>query len=329
MKCCTKHIPVMTTIFLLYVLCIGCTNNSGVRTLKLAHSLDVKHPVHLGMLFMGEKLIEKSNGKLNLEIYPSQQLGTERQCLELLQIGSLDMTKVSAAVMENFAPNIQVFSLPYIFRNREHNYKVLDGEIGKRILVQSEDFRLRGLTYFDAGQRSFYSKTPINTPSDLNDKKIRVQESVTAMNLVRSLGGAPTPISWGELYTALQQGVVDGAENNPPSFYTSRHYEVCKYYTLNEHTAVPDILVLATETWNGLNDEQQKWLQEAADEAKSYQRKLWQKAEKEALDAVKAAGVKVIVPDKKSFSDQTKDMIESYKNQPEKYELIRQIQAVN
>ena len=135
--------------------------------------------------------------------------------------------------MENFAPNIQVLSLPYIFRSREHNYHVLDSEVGRKLLIQGEQFWLRGLTYFDAGQRSFYSKEPIRTPADLQNKKIRVQESVTAMNLVRSLGGAPTPISWGELYTGLQQGVVDGAENNPPSFYTSRHYEVCKYYTLN------------------------------------------------------------------------------------------------
>lgn len=313
---------------MLHLLCIGCKDLQTVQTLKLAHSLDTKHPVHLGMVYMGKRLLEKSNGEFALEIYPSQQLGTERQCLELLQIGSLDMTKVSAAVMENFAPNIQVFSLPYIFRNREHNYKVLDGEIGKRILVQSESYRLRGLTYFDAGQRSFYSKTPIETPKDLNDKKIRVQESVTAMNLVRSLGGAPTPISWGELYTALQQGVVDGAENNPPSFYSSRHYEVCKYYTLNEHTAVPDILVLATETWNKLSDKEKEWLQEAADEAKVYQRRLWQKAEKEAIEAVKAAGVQVIVPDKSEFIKMTAEMFESYRDQPEKYGLIQEIRAV-
>jgi tripartite ATP-independent transporter DctP family solute receptor len=221
-----------------------------------------------------------------------------------------------------------VFSLPYIFRGREHNYKVLDGEVGKKLLSQSEQYWLRGLTYFDAGQRSFYAKEPINSPEDLSDKKIRVQESVTAMNLVRTLGGAPTPISWGELYTALQQGVVDGAENNPPSFYTSRHYEVCKYYTLNEHTAVPDILVIGTVAWNSLNTQEQEWLQEAADEAKVHQRKLWQAAEQEALDAVKEAGVEVIIPDKTLFSEKTKTLFDAYKDQPEKYQLIQEIQAV-
>ncbi len=306
----------------------ACSELSESKTLKLAHGLDTQHPVHIAMEFMAESLAEKSGGTFQLEIYPSGQLGSERQCLELLQIGSLGMTKVSAAVMENFAPNIQVLSLPYIFRSREHNYHVLDSEVGRKLLIQGEQFWLRGLTYFDAGQRSFYSKEPIRTPADLQNKKVRVQESVTAMNLVRSLGGAPTPISWGELYTALQQGVVDGAENNPPSFYTSRHYEVCKYYTLNEHTAVPDILVVGSVAWNSLDEQQQQWLQEAADEAKVYQRKLWQEAEREALEAVTAAGVEIIRPDKTLFSEMTKSLFDAYKDQPEKYQLIKEIQAV-
>lgn len=306
----------------------GCSEISKTKTLKLGHGLDVNHPVHKGMLFMAERVAEKSGGKLEIEIYPSQQLGTERQCLELLQIGSLAMTKVSAAVMENFAPNIEVLSLPYIFRDRQHAYEALDGEVGKKLLIQSEKYWLRGLTYFDAGQRSFYSKEPIRIPDDLKDKKIRVQESVTAMNLVRSLGGAPTPISWGELYTGLQQGIVDGAENNPPSFYTSRHYEVCKYYTLNEHTTVPDILVIGTVAWSGLNLAEQQWLQDAADEAKDYQRNLWRIAEQEALEEVKAAGVEIIIPDKSLFAEKTKSLFEAYKDEPEKYALIQEIQAV-
>lgn len=315
-------------LFTLLIFWAGCAEISDATYLKLAHGLDTQHPVHKGMEFMAQRVAEKSGGKFKIEIYPSQQLGTERQCLELLQIGSLGMTKVSAAVMENFAPNIEVLSLPYIFRNREHAYRVQDGETGKKMLLQSEKYWLRGLTYFDAGQRSFYCKTPIRTPEDLNGKKIRVQESVTAMNLVRSLGGAPTPISWGELYTALQQGVVDGAENNPPSFYTSRHYEVCKYYILNEHTAVPDILVIGTVAWNRLAEQEQLWLQEAADEAKVYQRKLWQEAEQAALDSVKVAGVEIIIPDKTLFAEKTKSLFEKYKNQPEKYQLIQDIQAV-
>ncbi len=278
---------------------------------------------------MQERLAEKSNGTLQIEIYPSQQLGTERQALELLQIGSLAMTKVSGAVMENFSPKIKCLSLPYVFRDREHTYKVQDSDVGRELLIQSEKYWLRGLGYFDAGQRSFYTKEKsIMTPDDLKGMKIRVQESVMAMNLVRALGGAPTPISWGELYTALQQGVVDGAENNPPSFVSSRHYEICKYYSLNEHTAVPDLLVIGTVAWNRLSSQEQNWVQEAADEAIDYQRKVWVAAEQEALETVKAAGVTVTRPDKTVFAEKTRSLLDEYKDDPEMYELIRRIQNV-
>lgn len=308
---------------------IQCKEGATTTYLKLGHGLNVDHPVHKGMVFMAERVKEKSAGQLEVEIYPSQQLGSERQCLELLQIGSLAMTKVSAAVYENFAPESKVMSLPYIFKDRKHVYRVLDGPLGKEMLLQGEDFWLRGLAYFDAGQRSFYTKDrPVRQPQDLEGLKIRVQESVTAMNLVRSLGGAPTPISWGELYTALQQGVVDGAENNPPSFYTSRHYEVCKFYSLNEHTAVPDLLIIGTVAWNRLSTQEQKWLQEAADEAVVFQRKLWQEAEAEALRAVEKAGVEIIRPDKTLFADKTKQMLENFRSDTVIYDLIQKIQAV-
>ena len=307
----------------------GCNQLSRNKTLKLAHGLNVDHPVHRGMEYLAKKVEEKSNGRLQIEIYPSQQLGTERQCLELLQIGSLAMTKVSAAVMENFSPKIKVFSLPYIFKNREHAYAVFDGKTGKELLLDSEKYWLRGLTYFDAGQRSFYTKThPIKSPEDLKGMKIRVMESPVAMNIMRSLGAAPTPISWGELYTALQQGIVDGAENNPPSFYTSRHYEICKYYSLNEHTAVPDILVIGTTAWKNLTPEEQQWLQAAADEAAIEQRKLWQEAEQVALREVQKAGVEIIRPEKEAFMEKTKILLEEYKDNEEMYALIKSIQAV-
>ncbi len=317
------------TGLLLCILLTACSQLKGPKTLKLGHGLNVDHPVHLGMEFMSKKLEEYSDGKMSIEIYPSSQLGSERQCLELLQIGSLAMTKVSASVMENFSPDIQIFGLPYIFRNRAHAYAVMDGPIGQELLLGSERYWLRGLTYFDAGYRSFYTKTkPVNSPADLKGLKIRVQESPVAMELVRSMDGAPTPIAWGELYTALQQGVVDGAENNPPSFYTSRHYEICKYYSLNEHTAVPDILVIGKVAWENLNEEEQGWLKAAVKDATVEQRRLWQIAEKEALDAVRAAGVEIIRPEKTPFSDQVQPMLEEYGEQPRLKELIQRIQAM-
>lgn len=322
----TKALFRSASIFIVVLLLSSCSQIDRKTSLKLAHGLDVNHPVHKGMEYMARLVAEKSGGKMEIEIYPGGQLGSERQNLELLQIGSLGMTKVSASVMENFAPSLKVFSLPYIFHDKEHGYAVLDGPIGKNLLLQSQDFWLRGLTFFDAGNRSFYTKEKqVNTPEDLKGMKIRVQESQTSMNMIKAMGGAPTPISWGELYTALQQGVVDGAENNPPSFFLSRHYEVCKYYTINEHTSVPDILVIGTTAWNRLTPQEQQWLEEAAGEATEYQRKLWETAEKEALDAVKAAGVEVTYPDKEPFAKSVEALYETYMEDREVFDLIQEI----
>lgn len=307
----------------------SCKQIDKTRVLKLAHGLDINHPVHKGMVYMADRLTEKSGGKMKIQIYPSGQLGPERTCVELLQIGSLDITKVSAAVMEGFAPNYRVLGLPYIFRNSEHAHKVLDGEIGKDLLLEGEKFWLRGLCFYDAGSRSFYTKDkPIQTPDDLKGLKIRVMKSNTAVNMIKSFGGSPTPISWGELYTALQGGVVDGAENNPPSFYLSHHYEVCKFYSLNEHTSVPDVLLISTHSWRKLSDQEKEWLQEAVDESIIEQRKFWEESVKEALEEVKKAGVKILYPDKKPFSEKVQTMYNKYVSDKDLYTYIKRIQAV-
>lgn len=331
MHCHLKYSCTIPFAILFLLLFNGsCNTIETKKIIKLGHGLDTSHPVHKAMEFMAEDLEKRSKGTMSIRIYPNQQLGTERQTLELLQIGSLGMTKVSAAIMENFSPNMKVFGLPFLFRDKAHTFQVLDGEIGKELLDGSQKYWLKGLGYYDSGSRSFYTKDkPVETPADLKGLKIRVMESVTAMNMVNSLGGSPTPISWGELYTSLQQGVVDGAENNPPSFYLSRHYEVCKYYSLDEHTSVPDVLVMGTHLWEELNEQQQKWVQASVNASVVFQRKLWAKAEKEALEEVKKAGVTVTKPDKTKFQDKVLNMYEDYKDNKEIYSLIQRIQNVN
>jgi tripartite ATP-independent transporter DctP family solute receptor len=265
---------------------------------------------------------------VKLDIYPSQQLGSERECLELLQIGSLGMTKVSTGVLENFVPELKVLGLPFLFRDNAHRYNVLEGEVGEQLLDASIPQRLKGLTFYDAGSRSFYSKTPIRTPEDLDGEKVRVMESQTAISMVQALGGSPTPIAWGELYTALQQGIVDGAENNLPSFYLSRHYEVCKFYTLDEHTAVPDELLISTLLWNKLSKQEQQWIKEAAVESRVYEKKIWHEAELEALEKIKEAGVTIITPDKEAFRKRVEPLYQTYKKDPKMAKLIDEIQAI-
>ncbi len=316
-------------ILLSIFLVVSCQVNNKNKVLKLAHGLDPSHPVHKGMVFMAETLKEKSRGQLTIDIYPSGQLGSEQQCVELLQIGSLAITKVSAAVMEGFTKKFKVLGLPYVFRSKEHGYKVLDGEIGRELLVGAEEFWIRGLCFYDAGSRSFYTiDKPIESPEDLEGLKIRVMKSITAMEMVKSLGGSPTPISYGELYTALQSGVVDGAENNPPSFYTSHHYEVCKHYSLDEHTSVPDVLIVSKAIWDSLTEQEQKWLQEAALESVPVQRKYWAQSVEESLRAVQEAGVKIYYPNKAPFANKVQNLLDSYKEDVSLKDLLERIEAV-
>ncbi len=286
------------------VLVSGCGPARSVKVIKLAHALDPSHPVHLGMARFAARLAEKSGGRLRVDLYPSGQLGTERECVELLQLGGLGMTKASSSALEGFATEFRVFGLPFLFRDEAHRWAALDGDVGREILLAAEGKFLRGLCYYDAGTRSFYlTKRRVERPEDLAGLKIRTQESPMAIRMVRALGASATPISFGELYTALQQGVVDGAENNPPSFHLSRHYELCRHYVLSEHTAVPDVLLISTHLWRQLSAEERRWVQEAADESEQYQRRLWNEATARALDAVRAAGVEVIVPDKAPFQE--------------------------
>jgi TRAP-type C4-dicarboxylate transport system substrate-binding protein len=202
----------------------------------------------------------------------------------------------------------------------------LDGEIGNELLESGSDFWLKGLTFYDAGSRSFYTKDrPIMDPKDLSGLKIRVMKSPTAVNMIRAMGGSPTPISWGELYTALQGGVVDGAENNPPSFYLSHHYEVCKFYSINEHTSVPDVLLISTIIWDQLTQEQQGWMKEAAMESAVAQRQYWAESVTESLKAVKEAGVEVLYPPKEPFVQTVQSLYKEYESDPVLKDLITRI----
>jgi tripartite ATP-independent transporter DctP family solute receptor len=310
-------------------LLIGCADKRGVKVIKLAHGLDPQHSVHKGMVYLGQRLAEKSGGTMRVDVYSSGQLGSERECLELVQIGGLAMTKVSASVLEGFAPEFKVFGLPYLFRDDAHKEAVLAGPIGREILAAPVSKFMRGLCYYDSGSRSFYTKTrAVRTPDDLKGLKIRVQESPMAFALIRAFGASATPISFGELYTALQQGVVDGAENNPPSFHLARHYEVCKYYSLDEHTSVPDVVVVSTHFWNSLTPQQQTWLQESADESAVYQHKLWDDSTVESLAAVEKAGVEIIRPDKAAFAARVADLHEQAQQDPIVGPLDRRIAEV-
>ncbi len=305
-------------------------DHADVKTIILAHAMHRTHPVSIAMDRMAENVELYSGGRLKITIYPAGQLGSERKLLELIQIGTIGMTKVSAATLENIVPAMQVFSFPYLFRDKEHVFNVQDGEVGRQLLLEGAQYRLKGIAYYDAGSRSLYTTTrAVETPQDLAGMKIRVMESVIAMKLMRTMGGSPTPLSYGELYTAFQGGIVDGAENNPPSFYTSRHYEVCRYYTLNEHSTIPDVLVIGTRLWEELSDEQRAWLQKAVDESVEFQRELWHNFELEALEVIENSGVTILHPDKEPFRRVLQPMYDEIeRSDPELYSWVERIRQV-
>ncbi|MFK7970122.1 MAG: TRAP transporter substrate-binding protein [Bacteroidia bacterium] len=305
----------------------GCNTGPANKSLFLAHGLPTSHPVHKGMLDFRQRLEEKSQGRLKVKIFADGQLGSEREVLELLQIGSIAMTKVSAAAMANFAPAYQVLGVPYLFRDKAHFFEALEGEVGKKLLQSGSEYWLRGLCFYDAGSRSFYTKDkPIKNPEDLKGLKIRVMNHQMSVDMVNAMGGSATPMAYGELYTALQQGVVDGAENNPPSLLTSRHYEVCKYYTLDEHSSIPDVMVIGTKFWKRLSKQEQQWVQEAASESVSAQKAFWAASEAESLRIMKEAGVNIIKADKRLFSEKCSPVLSEFIKKPGMEELVRAIQ---
>ncbi len=321
-----KKTPILILLFLSL---FSCKEESGSKILYLAHGLPQTHPVHKGILEFKKSLEIKSNGTLKVKIFPDAQLGSEREVLELLQIGSVAATKVSAATLSNFVPEYHILGIPYLFRDKEHRFGVLEGPIGKSILEKGSKFWLRGLCYYDAGSRSFYtSKKAIRTPDDLKGLKIRVMNNQMAINMVNSMGGSATPLSYGELYTALQQGVVDGAENNEPSFVSSNHYEISKYYTLDEHSAVPDVLLIGTKYWEKLSEDEKKWVQEAADESSQAQKKFWSESVEESMKTAKEAGVEIIIPEKSLFAEKSKSVLEEFvAKHPDMATIVNQIKA--
>ena len=293
------------------------------KTLILAHNLNKDHPVHKAMAFMAQKVKEKSEGSIEIKLYPNGQLGSEREVLELVQLGAVAMTKVSTMNLESFTPLFAVFNLPYIFKSKEHYFGILDGEIGEKMLAAPRENLFQGLTYYDAGARSFYANKEILTPQDLSGLKIRVMGSQMAIQMMRLLGGSPTPMPYGEVYTALQQGVIDGAENNATALTLSRHGEVVKSLSISEHTMLPDVLLISTKVWESLGEQQRAVILEAANESKEFQRGLWKEVISQSMVQIKQKmGVKVVRPDKRPFIERVRPLHDKLGERGEEYRQI-------
>lgn len=310
-------------IFSLYTVTLG----KEQKNLILAHNMSTDHPVHQGIAYFAKKVEEKTAGELQVRIYPNGQLGSEKEILSLIQIGAITMTKVSTLSLESFSPYFGILNLPFLFRDKSHFLSVLDSEIGAELLSSARDQRLQGLTYYEAGARSFYAHKPIRTPEDIRGLKIRVMDNPTAIRMLELLGGKPTPMPYGEVYTALQQGVIDGAENNITALTVNRHGEVSKFYSLDQHIFAPDTLIVSQGVFDDLSEDNKAKLRIAAGESTFFQRELWDEKVREYESAAKEKlGVEFIYPKKEPFIEKVSILHEDYMKKGADFErLIRQI----
>lgn len=313
------------------VLSLGLAVSASAKTtLKLNHNNDKTHPVHISMQKMADEVKELTNGEVVIRVYPNSQLGTQRESIELLQAGSLDMAKSNASEMESFEPSYGAFNIPYLFHNVDHYYAALkDPDVGQKILDASKGKGFLGLTYYDGGARSFYANKVIKTPEDLKGLKVRVQPSPSAVRMMELLGGSATPLAYGELYTALQQKVVDAAENNETALTLARHGEVSKIFSQDEHTMIPDVLLISEKTWAKLTPEQQQAVKKAADNSMMSHKDLWAKMIAEEKEKAKAQmGVEFVTVEKQPFIDATKPMKDEAKANPVIGSLVEKIDSL-
>ena len=302
---------------------------ASARDFRSADVHPTDYPTVEAVRQMGKVLKEQSKDKLGVKVFASGALGSERDTIEQLKIGGLDMMRINAAALNNIVPETLAISMPFVFRDTAHMRQVLDGPIGDDILAAMQAQGMVGLAFYDSGARSVYTvKKPVRTLADLKGLKIRVQPSDLFVAMIEAIGANPTPMPYGEVYTALKTGIVDGAENNWPSYESSRHFEAAKYYNMTEHSMVPEVLVFSKKIWDTLPPADQALVRRAAKDSVPFLRRLWDEREAKSRKVVEAAGVQVVnIPDKKPFVDAMGPVYDKFANTPTLKELVKRIQT--
>jgi tripartite ATP-independent transporter DctP family solute receptor len=291
------------------------------------HSPD--YPVSVAMDHFGKLVSEKTGGKITPKTYHSKQLGNQDDAVQQMQFGGIDFAVFNLTPLNNVVPATQATTLPYAFKSVDHMHRVMDGPVGAEIGKAMEAANMVALAWYDSGSRSFYANKPLKSIADLKGLKIRVQNSDVNVAMVEALGANATPIPFGEVYTSIQSGVVDGAENNWPSYESTGHYQVAPYYILDQHTIVPEVFAVNKSVWNKLSSSEQKVVREAAVESATYQRKLWAEREKKSEKIVRDAGATIVeLTDKSAFINAMKPVYTKIATDPEVKAILTKIQAV-
>ncbi|MFW6368358.1 MAG: TRAP transporter substrate-binding protein [Spirochaetota bacterium] len=297
--------------------------------LRLAETHDEDYPTTQGNYRFAELVEERTDGRIQIEVFPSAQLGEESDVIEQVQFGGIDITRVSISPLAAFVPELDAFQMPFLYESTEHMFDVLLGEIGEEMFEKLEPEGFIGLSWYDAGSRNFYTTDPVESVEDFDGLQIRVQESPLMMDLVSLLGAEPTPMPFGEVYSGLQTGVIDGAENNWSSYLTTSHYEVAEYFLENAHTMVPEITVMSADVFNELSEEDQEIIKEAAWDSIDYQREVWEETEAEAEEEIREAGNTITTPSDEMMEEMRERMQPLYEEQSEEVqEMIERVREV-
>jgi tripartite ATP-independent transporter DctP family solute receptor len=307
----------------------GATVVAEAREFRAADIQDESYPTVQALRFMDQLVSERTGGRHRIRVFHSRQLGEESQTIEQTRVGAIDMNRINVGAIGNYARALNVLALPFLFRSIDHLYKVIDGPIGDDILAAIEPDGFIGLTFYDSGARSIYTSTrPVRSLADLRGLRLRVQQSDLMDKMVKALGAEPIGIAYGQVLTALSTRLIDGAENNWPSYVTTDHYRVARYYTVTEHTMGPEVLVMSRRAWADLSAEDRAIFRAAAKESSMYMRTQWQSWEERSRRQAADAGVTIISDiDRNPFEAATKFLIDESRADPKLRPLIERIQA--
>jgi len=312
------------------VLALALAAPAAAREFRAADIQEENYPTVQALRYMDQLVTQRTGGRHRIRVFHSRQLGEEGQTIEQTRVGAIDMNRINVGAMGHVAPILNVLALPFLFRSVDHLYKVVDGPIGDEILGALESSGLIGLTFYDSGARSIYTATrPVNAIDDLRGLRLRIQQSELMDRMIKSLGAEPIGLAYGQVLTALQTKLVDGAENNWPSFVSAGHYKVARYYTVTQHTMSPEVLIMSQRAWADLSTEDRMIFREAARESSRYMREQWldweRRSERQAIEA----GVSVISKiNRQPFEDATKPLRDTMRADPRYRSLIERIEAV-
>ncbi|MFA9441043.1 TRAP transporter substrate-binding protein [Uliginosibacterium sp. sgz301328] len=313
------------------LLTVGCMGTAMAQQKIELRASDIwgdDYPTVKALRHMGELLSERTKGRLSIKVYSNGSLGNEKEVLEQVKIGALDMVRVNISPLNNICPDTMVPALPFLFRSIDHMHKALDGAPGEKILTACESQGYVGLAYYDSGARSIYAKKPIKSLADTKGLKLRVQQSDLWVAVAQAMGANPTPMAMGEVYTALRTGLIDAAENNIPSWESGKHFEVAKIFSKTEHSMAPEVVLISKRVWDKLSPEDQKLVKQAAKDSVPYNRKLWAEREEASLKIVTAGGGTIVEVDKKPFQDAMKPVYDKFVTSDSQKALVKAIQDI-